>query len=68
MLQFWRDHSLSITCTALGIVITGASPLLPEGKGFDIISGIGNAFLTAGIIFGLQGPLTEKNKPEEPAK
>jgi hypothetical protein len=31
---------------------------------FDIVLTLGGGLLTVGIIFALQGPLTEKNKPE----
>jgi hypothetical protein len=65
LLELWRDHSLTITLLALGTVIVGLSQLLPEGKGFDTVLGIGHGALTGGLLFWLQGPLREVKKPED---
>jgi hypothetical protein len=63
--QWWQDHSLSITCLVLGITFTVIAWQFEE-KLWDTLSGLGLAFLTVAIYGLLQGPLVERNKPEEP--
>jgi hypothetical protein len=69
MLQLWRDHSLTIVLTALGIVLTLVSllfvwPLDPD-RWFDIFAGLGSGVLTVALFNWLSGPLRERNKPEK---
>jgi hypothetical protein len=68
VLQFWRDHSLTITCWSSGAVVMTAAVLLLEHdtKGWDITVGLAHGLLTVALFYSLAGPLTEKNKPEEP--
>ena len=58
-------HSLSLALSVLGVLICGFSLMLGEGQWFDLVSQTGGAFLTAGLINLLAGPLKETNKPEE---
>lgn len=64
-MKWWRDHSLSITLLGVGSAVTAACIPLGEGTAFDLISGVGVAFLTGGLQGLLAGPLRERNKPEE---
>lgn len=38
---------------------------LREGTAFDLVSGVGVALFGAGLLLLMQGPLNEKNKPED---
>lgn len=64
MPRCWRDHSLSIVLFGIGATLTLGVIPLREGTAFDLLSGIGTAFLTGGIINLLSGPLRERNRPE----
>ncbi len=60
-----RDHSLSVALLLLGTVILAVAIALPEGKPFDLVSGVGQGFLTGALINLLSGPLRERNRPDE---
>jgi hypothetical protein len=62
----WRDHSLSLTCIAIGVGFICAAFLFEHGtRGWDTVLGIGHGFLTVGGFGLLSGPLRERNKPEK---
>lgn len=63
--RYWRDHSLSLTFAIAGIIAIALALPLPEGKAFDILSGLGLGALMIGVLNLLAGPLREKNKPEK---
>ncbi len=65
MPQWVRDHSLSLALLALGTGITGLAIALPEGKAFDIVSGLGLGFLLGALVNILSGPLRERNRADE---
>ncbi len=63
--RLWRDHSLTITLTAIGWVFLAWAWWLEEGTGFDVVVGVGHGALTGALLYWLSGPLREKNKPED---
>jgi thiol:disulfide interchange protein len=70
VIWLWRNHSLTIVLTGLGLFLTVLAlyfvwPLEPD-RWFDILSGFGSGVLTVALFNWLSGPLREKNKPEEP--
>jgi thiol:disulfide interchange protein len=70
--QCWRDHSLNIVLTTIGLVAVAVAmwlvwPLSVE-RWFDILSGLGIGCLTVALFYGLAGRFRERNKPEEPPK
>jgi zinc transporter ZupT len=67
--RIWRNHSLTVVLTAMGIGLTALAlcfvwPLEPD-RWFDIFSGFGSGVLTVALFNWLSGPLVEKNAPEE---
>ena len=61
----WRDHSLSLTCLAIGVAfMVFAFAFDRDGPWWDVVLGIGHGFLTVGGFGLLSGPLRERNKPE----
>jgi hypothetical protein len=65
MKKYWQDHSLSLASFFFGLIIIGGCIPLGEGTWFDLISGIGSAFFTTGLIGLASGPLVEKNLPDK---
>lgn len=68
--KYWRDHSLTIFLTLLGIVCTVVGiwyvwPLDNDRK-FDLWTGAGLGIGIIALFNWLSGPLREKNKPEKP--
>jgi hypothetical protein len=67
--RLWRNHSLTVVLTALGIGLTALAAYLvwplERDRWFDLISGIGAGTLTVALFNFLSGPLVEKNLPEE---
>jgi zinc transporter ZupT len=67
--RLWRNHSLTIVLTALGIALTALALCfvwpLEADRWFDILSGFGSGVLTVALFNWLSGPLREANKPEE---
>jgi hypothetical protein len=63
--RFARDHSLSLALLALGLLFLAASLPIPEGKGFDLVSGFGMGFLLAALLNLMAGPLRERNRADE---
>lgn len=70
MTRLWRNHSLTIVLTALGIALTAYAMWhvwpLDEARWFDVWSGLGAGTLTVALFNWLSGPLVERNRPEEP--
>ena len=67
--SLWRNHSLTVVLSALGIGLTALAmwlvwPLEPD-RWFDVVSGLGAGTLTVALFNWLSGPLVEKNLPEE---
>jgi thiol:disulfide interchange protein len=69
IIKCWRDHSLTIVLTLLGLLLTGLGVWhvwpLENDRWFDIWSGLGAGTLTVALFNWLSGPLRERNKPEE---
>jgi Co/Zn/Cd efflux system component len=65
MISLWKNHSLSVVLISVGIVLLLIAIPFVEGTWFDLLLTIGGGFFTVGLVQVLQGPLTEKNKPEE---
>jgi hypothetical protein len=67
VLQFWRDHSLTITCWGGGATVMGLALLFDrDTKLWDVAVELAGGMLTVALFNSLAGPLKEKNKPEEP--
>jgi hypothetical protein len=68
--SLWKNHSLTVVLTALGLVATAIAIAfvwpLEADRWFDLLSGLGAGFLTVALFQWLSGPLVERNKPEEP--
>jgi thiol:disulfide interchange protein len=67
--RLWRDHSLSIILTAIGVTFVGVAVWLvwpvSRDRWFDIASGLGLGTLTVALFYGLAGCFRERNKPED---
>ncbi len=66
MRNLWRDHSLSVVFLGAGIPLWAVSQFLPEGGLKANLFDFGVGAILFGIFGLAQGPLREKNKPEEP--
>lgn len=65
MSTLWRDHSLTIISTALGVGFLAIAIPFREGTTFDVVSGMGHAALSIALLGALSGPFRERNKPED---
>jgi hypothetical protein len=66
LLEFWRDHSLTIVLTAIGCAFTLLGMVaFEEGKWFDLIMGFGQGTLTVGLLYFLSYYFRETVKPED---
>jgi len=65
MLALWRDHSLTIILSAIGVALTGIAFMHEEGKLFDLWLGLGAGTLTVALFYFLAQFLREKAKPED---
>ena len=67
--RLWRNHSLTVVLTSLGIGLTALAVWivwpLEQDRWFDLISGFGAGTLTVALFNWLSGPWW-RNKPEEP--
>ena len=67
LVSLWRDHSLTITCFALGTLFTLIGwAFHDEGKAFDTWLSYGVGLSTVALFYTLSGYFREKNKPEDP--
>lgn len=62
--QFCRDHGLSLTLTAIYVVLEGAAVILPEGKAQTIIAGHADGVFAFALAVVLKRYLFEKGSPE----
>jgi uncharacterized membrane protein YjjP (DUF1212 family) len=65
LMVFWRNHSLTIIMTAIGIALTAFAFLFQEGKWFDLWLGLGQGTLTTSAVFFLSRFFRETAKPED---
>lgn len=69
MRQFWRDHSLTIVLTVVGLAFLGIAIPFREGTTFDVVVGFGHGTLTVALFNFLAIRFREIAKPEdEPRK
>jgi hypothetical protein len=66
MSKLWRDHSLSIVLSIIGVGLISIAMALQPGKMLDLLLGLGSSFATVAMVNLLAGPLVERNKPEKP--
>lgn len=68
--ECWRDHSLTIVATGLGLVCFSVSIWLTEGEGtaFDVWCELGGTFLGIGGLGLLSWKFRERVKPEDTPK
>lgn len=64
MRKFLRDHGLSLTLTAIYVVLEGLAIWLPEGKSQTIIAGHADGVFAALMLVVLKKYLWEKGSPE----
>lgn len=65
MRNLWRDHSLSICNAAAGLTFFGLAYRQEEFNWFDTWLGLFHAAFFVGCMGLLQGPLRERNRPED---
>lgn len=64
-MRCWRDHSLTIVSFLIGTGLTASAYFLKEGTWFDIVAGIGTAFVgVAGYGF-LTWVFREVRRPDD---
>jgi uncharacterized protein (DUF983 family) len=68
-LRFWRDHSLTIVLSVVGLLFVGVALAvewpLDRGRWFDVWLGLGQGALTAALLFAFSGWFRERNRPED---
>jgi len=62
MTRLWRDHSLTIVLTVIGLACLG----LAFVHAWDFWLGLFHAAIGVALLNLLAGPFRERNKPEEP--
>lgn len=65
LIQLWRDHSLTIVLTAIGLGLLALAAWLEEGTWFDIVVGLGHGAVAVAMVNVLATRLRERNKPED---
>jgi len=66
MRRLWRDHSLTIVLTVIGLACLGLAATAPDDYFWDFWLGLFHAAIGVALLNLLAGPFRERNKPEEP--